>query len=223
MKQVGPWAFPDNETHLIDWMASPKGFRIVNGRPSYQGKKQLRAMDFVPMDRRRTAIDVGAHIGLWSFNLAHWFEKVEAFEPVTAHRECWRLNMAAITEETSILSLYPFALGEREDMVTIHTSPTSSGDSWVKGRGTVPMKTIDSFGFTDVDFIKLDTEGYEEFILRGAAETIEQCRPVVIVEQKRDMATTRFGLKPLGAVKLLIGMGYKVVEEISGDYILKPT
>jgi FkbM family methyltransferase len=224
MKQVGPWAFPDNEQHLIDWMAAPKGYLVVNGRPSYQGKKQLRCMDFVPLKRRRVAIDVGGHIGLWSFNLAHWFEKVEAFEPVEVHRDCFEKNVFEAPDyRGSSVTMHPFALGEREDMVTIHTSSTSSGDSWVKGKGTIPMKTIDSFGFENVDFIKIDCEGYEEFVLRGGRETIGKHGPVICVEQKRDMASTRFGLKPLGAVKLLIGMGYKVVAEVSGDYILTRT
>lgn len=234
MKQVGPWAFPDNEHHLIDWMASPKGALTINGRPSYQGKKQLRCMDFVPMDRRRVAIDVGGHIGLWSYNLAHWFAKVEAFEPVEAHRACFLKNLfesesmpvdkVAITGfTTEKITLHPFALGDHEGTVSIHTSSTSSGDSWVKGKGSIPMKTIDSFAFDEVDFIKIDCEGYEEFVLRGGTETIDRYGPVICVEQKRDMASTRFGLQPLGAVKLLIGMGYKVVAEISGDYILTRT
>jgi hypothetical protein len=50
-------------------------------------------------------------------------------------------------------------------MVTIRVNPTSSGDSWVKGKGTVPMKTLDSFGFEDVDFIKVDAEGGKRYIM----------------------------------------------------------
>src|SRR5665213_3923982 len=214
MKQVDGWWFPDHERHLIDWMANPKGRKIINGRSSYQGKKQLAAMELVRKDRRRTAVDVGAHIGLWSWNLAHWFKTVEAFEPVAAHRDCWQANMSTRQDE---VSLHPFALGEREAMVAIHTADTSSGDSWVKGKGTIPMKKLDSFGFADVDFIKIDCEGYEEFVLRGGAETIKRDRPVIIVEQKRAMAT-KFGLKPLGAVEFLQGMGYKQVAEMSGDF-----
>ena len=59
-------------------------------------------------------------------------------------------------------------------------------------------------------------------MLRGAVETIERDRPVIIVEQKRDMATSRFGLEPLGAVKFLQSLGYKVAQEISGDYLMVP-
>lgn len=233
MKQIDGWWWPDHERHLIDWMANPKGRVVINGRAAYQGKKQLRCMDFVPMDRRRTAIDVGGHCGTWSFNLGHWFQRVEAFEPVAEHRECFLKNLfdapdmpiekvAQTGFATDKVSLHPFALGDHEDMISIHTSDTSSGDSWIKGKGSIPMKTLDSFGFTEVDFIKIDCEGFEEFVLRGGAMTIGINKPVVCVEQKRDMATTRFGLKPLGAVKYLINNhGYKVVEEISGDYILK--
>ena len=72
------------------------------------------------------------------------------------------------------------------------------------------MVTLDSLQLTEVDFIKIDCEGYEENVLRGAVETIERDRPVIIVEQKRDMATARFGLEPLGAVKFLQSLGYKV-------------
>jgi len=75
-------------------------------------------------------------------------------------------------------------------------------------------------GLADVDFIKIDCEGYEENVLRGAIETIKRDRPVIIVEQKRDMATARFGLEPLGAVKFLQSLGYQVAQEISGDYLM---
>ena len=217
MKLVDGWYWPDGEQHMLEWIADPKNRLILNGRPAYQGKKQQLALYHCAPDRRRTMVDCGAHIGLWSYNFAHWFDRIEAFEPVSEHGICWQANMQTRQDECS---LHPYALGDREDMVTIRVNPTSTGDSWVRGKGTVPMKTLDSFGFEEVDFIKVDAEGYEEFILRGAEFTLKHWKPAVCVEQKRDMAT-KFGLKPMGAVQYLIGMGYKVVGEISGDYILK--
>jgi hypothetical protein len=97
----------------------------------------------------------------------------------------------------------------------------SSGNTQVRGKGEIPMQTLDSFGFTVVDLIKVDCEGYEENVLRGAEATIVTCKPVICVEQKRDMAT-RFGLKPQGAVEFLKSLGYRVAEEIGGDYIMVP-
>lgn len=220
MKQALGWWFPDGETHLPQWMASPKGHLILNGRASYQGKKQLAALAAVGALGRgapRVAVDVGGHVGLWSYNLAPAFREVHAFEPVAAHRECFQRNVNAPN-----VTLHWCALGATEGSVSIRTAPTSSGDSWVSGEGEIPMRTLDSFQLVDVDLIKIDCEGYEENVLRGGLETIKASRPVVMVEQKRDMATARFGLQPLGAVNLLLELGYRVEKELSGDYLMVP-
>lgn len=221
MKFVDSWWFPDHEQHLPQWMATPKARMIINGRPAYQGKKQLAALAAVAQTKPdwppRTAVDVGGHIGLWSYNLAPAYRRVYAFEPVAEHRACFVKNV----EAPNVL-LYALALGATEGMVSIHTAPTSTGDSWVKGAGDIPMVTLDSQDLQDVDFIKIDCEGYEENVLRGAVETIKRDRPVIIVEQKRDMATARFGLEPLGAVKFLLELGYVQQQELSGDYLMVP-
>ena len=81
------------------------------------------------------------------------------------------------------------------------------------------MVTLDSFDLQDVDFIKLDCEGYELFALRGAEETLKRCRPCVIVEQKPNRAQ-RFGLPQTGAVDYLQSLGAKLRAKMAGDYIL---
>lgn len=222
MKHVDHWYWPDGEAHMLDWIANPKNRMVLNGRPSYQGKKQMAVLDHCPLSRRRTMVDAGAHIGLWSFNFMHYFKHIDAFEPVAAHRECFRSNVLPDTGKSQgSITLYPYALGERADHISIRVNPTSSGDSWVKGKGPIEMRTIDSFKIEDVDLIKVDAEGYEEFILRGARETISTWRPVVVVEQKRDMAA-KFGLNSLGALAFLKILGYRVVQELGGDYIMVP-
>jgi len=46
----------------------------------------------------------------------------------------------------------------------------------------VTVNTLDSYNFEDVDAIKVDCEGYEYPILKGALQTIQRCRPVVQLE-----------------------------------------
>ncbi len=219
MKYEIGWWWPDGEIHMVEWMRNPKNHVTINGRLSYQGKKQIALLDECARHFDRplcTAIDVGAHIGLWSNNLAVAFQRVEAFEPVEVHRDCFCKNVLA-----SNVHLNPCALGAEEGSVNIWSNPTSSGDSWVNGMGDIPMRTLDGFQIADVDLIKIDCEGYELNVLRGAEETISLNRPVIIVEQKRDMAA-RFGAPILGAVEFLKGLGYRVSKEISGDYIMVP-
>lgn len=46
----------------------------------------------------------------------------------------------------------------------------------------VKVNTLDSYGFTGVSFIKIDVEGYEASVIRGAFETIKLNHPVILVE-----------------------------------------
>lgn len=209
----GIW-FPDHETHLQQWMA--KAGEIVDGKGTYQIKKLRTAVGLCK--QRRTAVDIGGHVGLWSMQLTKLFDHVHAFEPVEAHRECFIKN---VLDAGGNAILHALALGEKEGSVSIHTTTTSSGDSWVKGDGDIPMITLDSLALDEVDFMKLDCEGYELFALRGAADTIARCKPVIIVEQKPGRAQ-KFGLPETGAVTFLEGLGYKLAKEMSGDYLMVP-
>lgn len=215
MKYVDGWNFPDGEAHLPQWMANPKVRMMMNGRSSYQGQKQKAVLELCT--NFGTAIDVGGHVGLWSYNLAHKFQTVHAFEPVAAHRECFEENMLGLGN----IVLHACALGDREGMVSIRTEPTSSGDSRVDGVGDIPMHTLDSFMLEDVGLIKIDCEGFELFVLRGAEEMLARQKPVVIVEQKPGHAQ-KYGLGEKDAVPYLQSLGYRLERELAGDFIMVP-
>jgi FkbM family methyltransferase len=211
IKEVGGVWLPAGEAHLVEWMRNVNC--RVDGKLTYQYSKLLAALSQVR--NWRTAVDVGAHCGLWSMHLVKRFAMVHAFEPVAVHRLCFTRNVPGNAPHI----LYPCALGEKEGMVAIHTAPTSSGDSWVSGKGDIPLRRLDDFDLDDVDFIKLDCEGYELFALRGGEKMLKRCRPCVIVEQKPGRAQ-KFGLAETGAVDYLMALGAKLRAETSGDYIL---
>jgi FkbM family methyltransferase len=200
----GIW-LPDHEEHLL-MFATHDGW-------SYQKHKLDAAVQLCKS--KGLAIDIGGHCGLWSKHLVNIFDDVVAFEPVSAHRECYVKNVKGDN-----YTLHPVALGKEEGSVQIHTTEGSSGDSWVKGSGDIPMKLLDSFNLTP-DFIKIDTEGFEYNILLGGEQTVRAHKPVIIVEQKPDKGSN-FGLKDTAAVELLKSWGYEVKSSISGDYIMVP-
>ena len=210
-QQVGGVWLPAHETHLVDWMK--KKNQVVDGKLTYQLDKRNDALKWVK--NWRGAIDVGAHCGLWSMDLVKRFTALHAFEPVALHRECWQLNV----DQSRNPVLYACALGEERGAISINTADTSSGDSWVDGAGDIPLRRLDDFDLQDIDFIKLDCEGYELFALRGGEEMLNRCKPCVIVEQKPGRAQ-KFGLPERGAVDYLIGLGAVLRAEKSGDYIL---
>ena len=152
---------------------------------------------------------------MWSVSLKEAFTEVHAFEPIAAHRECFEKN---VHPDGCRVILYPYALGEKDTFCSMHTTDGSSGDSWVKGDGDIPVRRLDDFDINP-DFIKLDCEGYEYFALKGGEEMLKRCRPTIIVEQKPGKAQ-HFGLQETQAVTYLESLGWKLKDTISGDYIL---
>lgn len=203
MNVQGVW-LPDHEAHLQQF-AKGQGW-------TYQKHKLDSAVGYC--NRRKLAIDVGGHCGLWSRHLVGMFTEVVAFEPVAEHRECYLLNVQADN-----YTLHPVALGDHQGSVSIHTTEGSSGDSWVDGEGIIPMMMLDDY-LLEPDFIKIDCEGYEKFVLLGGEATVRKHKPIVVVEQKPGKAKN-FGLRDVEAVELLMKWGYKIEQVLSGDYICK--
>lgn len=213
------WHLPDAEQHLIDWMVNVN--MPFKGRLTYQRAKYLAALEFVK--QRRVAVDIGGHVGLWSWPMSFDFQSVVAFEPLSAHVECFMENI----DDAANVELHKCALGAEPGEVAVRTrTAESSGDSGVEpdGQGEkVELRTLDSFDLQEVDFLKCDCEGFEVFVMRGAAETIKRCKPVIIVEQKPETGMEkRYGIGTTDAVQFLKGLGYRQARAIQGDYIMVP-
>jgi len=155
---------------------------------------------------------------------------------VSRLRECWLMNIERDPGFSVYkTNLWKCALGAEPGQVAMVSNSYASGDSYLASAtakrsidghvavesDVVEMRTIDSFEFIDVDLIKLDAEGYEEMIARGAEQTIKRWRPTIVIEQKRDMAC-KFGLEPQGGVKYLRSLGYRIAEVLAGDYVMVP-
>lgn len=218
MKREIGWFFPDGEKHLPEWMmqANQRRHDVLQ----YQFKKYEAALTFVK--QRRLAIDVGANIGLWSKNMVEDFEVLHAFEPVPKYVECWQENMLGEVNA----ELHQFALGAKADIVSLtNVTPNSHGDTIIAPKSDksiavdVEMRTLDSFELRNVDFIKIDCEGYEVNVLLGGEKTIRRDRPVIIVEQKPGKAE-QFGFGDEDAVELLVSWGMTVRVVMSGDFVL---
>lgn len=245
MKQFGGWYFPDHEQHLLDWMQNDRHAQEVDGRLSYQYHKLSMALEFCR--NFRVAVDVGAHIGLISWHLAKRFEALYAFEPVEEHRRCFVKNTSNLPDDVCMwpmlgyrvdctgralrlpeeqdepgcsIALLPCALGAAPGFVSLTTRDTSSGDTYVSGPGDIPMRTLDSLALPVLDFIKIDCEGFEHEVIKGAAMTLQRCKPVVLVEQKAKNLKANFGIDGLPAVELLREMGAHARSVVSGDWVM---
>ena len=212
----GMW-LPEGEAHFQHWME--KNGEIVDGRGTYQIAKWRACLPWIK--NWRVAIDCGCHIGFWSFQMLPKFRWLHAFEPVEQYRDCWLTNCGTVFDNWD---LYVYALGSKAGRISMVIPPLGggidSGGTHVGEGSDVEMRTLDSFGFENVDFVKIDCEGYEHRVIEGARETLLRCKPCVIVEQKPQKLGENFGIKGTPAVDLLREMGAIERACLSGDHIL---
>lgn len=175
---------------------------------------------------KRTAIDCGGHVGIWSKRLSPIFENVIAFEPVPRHIECHKKNC---TE--SNITLNEYALSNKESLVDMKVyTGINTGKSTLEYKSDlvknnsqiiqIQTKTLDSFNLSKVDFIKIDVEKHEVSLLEGATKTIENNNPIIFIEDHNYFYSRR----KQNGINLLIKMGYEIIDYIgSYNYILKPS
>jgi len=168
-------------------------------------------------NRKRIAVDCGAHVGGWSKELANHFDKVISYEASSDNYECLLKNTEGLNVDARNLGV-----GEKAGMGSLHppVNPGNSGAAWVVDGDDFEVITLDSQNLENVDFIKIDVEGFEPQVLRGAEETIKRDRPVVLIEQ-HPLIDGRYGeYREAGA--LLEGWGYRLEEQMNKNYLYVP-
>ena len=201
MREYKGWWLPDNESHIQQY--------IAEGLP-YQGG--THGIAILASDRYNLAIDIGAHVGMWSWSLCNAFRQVMAFEPIPLYAECLAKN--APTAE-----IYHYALGNESGMISMAVPDDNTGAAYVSPEGLpVQCFRLDDFNLAP-DFIKVDVEGYELWALQGAEKTLRKHYPAVCVECKRGPA--RYGLGQHDAVDYLISLGYDYAVAAHEDWIVK--
>lgn len=153
------------------------------------GEWELRELPRL-LPTRGLAIDVGANRGYYSYALKRLGQRVISFEPDRAYEKRLRALLGSQARiETIALSRdrgtgvmrVPHVSGEYGGSLG-SLSDLAVPDEIVSSCYDVELRTLDSYGFDDVAFIKIDVEGHEEAVLAGAGSTLEREKPVLLVE-----------------------------------------
>lgn len=159
-----------------------------------------------------TVIDVGAHTGDWTVYCAKILQvkEIYAFEPLKENlfyaKSILELNGCDNAK------IYPFALSDSNKESELEYSGTMLGEVRANAKKkveTIKFRTLDSLNL-QCNILKIDVEGFELEVLKGAILTIRKFKPKIILETHTKKL--RFECN-----KLLESEGYKV--EIIGRMI----
>jgi FkbM family methyltransferase len=133
------------------------------------------------------ALDIGANQGGYVWHLKPLVRLVVAFEPLPPMlatlrkiyaREIQTEGVVLSDREGEIEIRYPVGDFER---ATVAVSNHLADQREVCALA-VQAKTLDSYRFQNVSFVKIDVEGHEEAVLRGGMETLTRETPNLIIE-----------------------------------------
>jgi FkbM family methyltransferase len=164
-------------------------------------------------------VDVGANIGIYTLvasRIVGDTGRVIAFEPSAQSFPILQRNIA-LNGFKNVLA-FPFALSQISGQARLYRGPNpglnslGKDPSWEEDVEEIAIEPLDlvlhQISTDHVDVIKMDVQGAEELVLRGAVKIVATSRPLIIFEVFPE-GTAPIGLSPYGAWNLLESLGYK--------------
>ncbi len=177
-------------------------------------------------DETKDIIDIGAHIGMYTTAFGKKVKRVHSFEcsPKSFNFLCANLLLHDLSYK---VTKYNVALSDKNGVAKYYIrDPLDGGGNGISGFACdvntetidVPTITLDSLGLTNINFIKIDVEGHEEQVLRGAVKTLKENNyPRILFESWPE----RYEDVPAKTIRnslfdFLSSLGYKVIQVNGG-------
>jgi FkbM family methyltransferase len=189
------WVVPDDDTRVSFLLENDTD--MMN--PSYEDKYRKLVIEHLP--NKRTFVDVGANVGIWSLPMTQHFKKIISYEPSKQNIECIKTNIPTGIE------LRTKAVADFNGEAKFHQAGKNCGDGklcreGVKSDYIVPVVKLDDENLQNVDMIKIDTQGWELDVLKGMYNIITTQRPWIMIEVNEDIDL---------CCKLMENYGYETV------------
>jgi len=174
-------------------------------------------------------LDLGAHIGTHTMTLARLVGPkghVFAFEPQS--KLCRELyHNLKLNKISNVIPLQCAISDSRGKTAIRHVDGNEGGSGIATDGEKVSMRTLDSLDFKNISFMKIDVEGHEDFLIRGAHETILRSHPVILIELlpssfPNPSKSLKKQLKRHKTIRQLGSLGYKITHISNDDYLAIP-
>lgn len=163
-------------------------FSRYNQEISASGEYELRLLSKLlkPDD---VALDVGANLGVYSYLLSTICARTIGFEPnATLAKILERLRLprleivnAAVSSSVGVAELVVPKSRSGHVLASLHPRLRRENGDQVDVFN-VKTVTIDSLQLSKVDFIKIDVEGFEDDVIKGAELVLDTHKPIILCE-----------------------------------------
>jgi FkbM family methyltransferase len=192
------------------------------GRAAYYAGEHDRKITWICkklIRRGDTVLDIGANLGMVTVHMASLVGSggvVHAFEPNP--RLVGLLRRALHQNRLPQVKLHEFGLGPAESTLELLVPPSDTGQasfvrSWSKedcNPVRVPVRTLDDVAreqdIRRVSLVKIDVEGFEASVFRGALLFLEKVRPEAILFEVMEGISGRVSDSPV--FRILLDFGY---------------
>jgi FkbM family methyltransferase len=169
--------------------------------PSYEGKYREFILKHIP--NKKTFVDVGTNVGIWSKPMMSYFNSVVSYEPSKQNLECLKANIP------TGIDLREKAVANFTGFADFRQAGKNCGDGKLCRQGVessyqVPVVKLDDENLNNVDLIKIDVQGWEFEVLDGAQNLIKRDRPWVVFEVNQDIDTCCTLMESLGYETLML-------------------
>lgn len=180
-----------------------------------------------------TVLDVGANIGYFALRVAQLVDKgrVVGFEPDPDNFRSAQRNLSLNSLQN--LEVLNIGLSDRDgDGALFRLDENNTGTNSLVASGhpsslgkpsaNIVLRTLDRIvrekAFTNVDAIKIDVEGHELNVLRGAQDTLKRFRPLMLVEVSPTTLNQQ-GQTPDGLIQVIRDFGYRIIDVDTGHSV----
>lgn len=200
-----------NSTKTTKFNFENKEISITHPNPDHQDKYwssglfyELKLLKKIKsFNLKGCYVDIGANLGNHSifFSMFTGCEKLVCFEP---HPQIYPLLVKNLSRlNLNNVDIHNFAISDKEEELLMSEVVLGNcGSSRIENNGSTPVScnTLDSFGLKNVSLIKIDTEGYEINVVKGAENTLKKHRPVIIAElaSREQFEEFKSFVEPLG-------------------------
>lgn len=146
--------------------------------------------------------DIGASIGNHALRMSHYCKKLYLFEPQIILAE--NLKQTASLNQLSHWQIFNMGLSNENQKLTFYRNidsniessfvPTLKGDNFVEEEATVYVgdEIVHKNAIEQIDFMKIDVEGFEAKVILGLKESIQKFRPVIFMEWDKQITRDQF-------------------------------